>query len=81
VLLASHLLYSDALGHLTWPFFGSSSQDDTLKTPLVTSVETPQRLTSGMAHAASAGTKKEQGQIINFFQMAMGGLAGLVLFI
>jgi hypothetical protein len=47
----------------------------------VASVETPQRLTPGIAHAASAGAKKEQEKIINFFQIAMGGLMGLVLLI
>ena len=73
VLLASHVLGSDALGYLTWSFLGASSQDDTLKTPSVTSVETPQHLTPGIAHAAATGANKEQEKIIDFFKMVMGG--------
>jgi phosphate:Na+ symporter len=82
VVFAANFLCADAVLDLTWPLLRTASQESTQQRQEGASQEVYERLTFGLASAQAASSgAKERAQVIDFFRMAMGGVAGLVLFI
>jgi phosphate:Na+ symporter len=82
VMFAANFLCADSMFDLAWPLLGTASQESTNQLPAAAPQEVHQRLTFGIASAQAASTgAKERAQVIDFFKMTMGGVAGLVLFI
>jgi phosphate:Na+ symporter len=82
VAFAANFLCANAVFDVAWPLLGSASEESAH--PLADGVSQAgyERLSFGLASAQAASTgAKERGQVIDFFRMAMGGVAGLVLFI
>ena len=78
----ANFLRADAVLDDAWPALGSVSQESAHRRVESVSEEGYEPLTFGLASAQAASTgAKERGQVIDFFKMAMGGVAGLVLFI
>jgi phosphate:Na+ symporter len=82
LVFAANFLCADTVLDLTWPLLGTASQERIHQQPEGTSQEVSKRLTFNLASAQAASTgAKERAQVIDFFKMTMGGIAGLVLFI
>jgi phosphate:Na+ symporter len=82
VVFAANFLCANSMLDLAWPLLGTASQESIHQLPGAASQEGCEHLTFGLASAQAASTgAKERSQVIDFFKMVMGGLAGLVLFI
>ena len=82
VVFAADFLCADAMLDLAWPLLSIAPQESTDQQAGDTSQAVYERLTFGLASAQAASTgAKEREQVIDFFKMTMGGVAGLVLFI
>ena len=82
VAFVANFLCADGVLDVAQPLLGSASQESARQLADGASQDVHERLTFGLASAQAASTgAKERGQVIDFFRMAMGGVAGLVLFI
>jgi phosphate:Na+ symporter len=82
VVFAANFLCADAMLDLAWPLLGTASRERIHQQPEGTSLDAYDHLTFSLASAQAASTgAKECEQVIDFFKMTMGGVAGLVLFI
>ncbi|KAB8333919.1 Na/Pi cotransporter family protein [Scytonema tolypothrichoides VB-61278] len=80
------LIFSPCLLNFELPFLGSSSVDFSVNAQIVQLENTQQDTKLEIAQnlptpKSSEKTSQEQEEIIDFFKMAMGAIAGLVLFI
>ena len=82
VAFVANFLCADGVLDVAQPLLGSASQESARQLADGASQDVHEHLTFGIASAQAASTgAKERGQVIDFFRMAMGGVAGLVLFI
>jgi phosphate:Na+ symporter len=78
----ANFLCADAVLCGAWLPIGSESPESAHQQAESVSQQGYERLTFGLASAQAASTgAKERRQVIDFLKMAMGGVAGLVLFI
>ena len=82
VAFVANFLCADGVLDVAQPLLSSASQESARQLADGASQDVHERLTFGLVPARAASTSaNERGQVIDFFRMAMGGVAGLVLFI